>query len=645
MNPEPSAPRVPGLRLRRVCGRGAGGIVYAAVREADGREVAVKVVGTAADTLDRVRREIGVLATVRAPGLVRLSAVTATNDGRVALVLDLVDGGVLRDVVADRGHLTARETVGVLRTLLAALAALHERGIAHGDLSAGNVLVSHGGAAVLADLGSAALAGERHREVWATRGFVAPELVSGGSPTPASDMYGVGALAWLMLSGSVPGHALGRRPVREVLPGCPAAIVDLVVRCLAGEPGERPSAPAAMRFLDGLAGEPLALPDGPDLGGRLTTRRGPATGPLGAGEWPGFEDAVVVGSDRDEPPPWVGSGPGASAFLPPVGPRGRAPADAGAAPRTGGGRHRGRGPGRLAVGGARFGRALTGATGRSLLASAVGVAVGLTALLCVQGWPDGSLPGRASVPPIGIRPPGGPPADGPGVGPPARVPTPSPPEVPREAASMAPSQAPSQATTRPTPEAGPGPDGRSGPGAERTAPARALPGLLAARARAYGTADVTPLESCYAPGTADHRVAQSDVRGLAAARRRLPGLAYTVREARLLRVEQHDGRPEATVAARVRTYAGAAADDVGDAGSGDPGPADAGPAVSDSEDADSGDTGSDWGDMASGSGAKVRGSTAAGGAVLGSAEAAGTEIVVTLRWTEAGWRVVTIGAG
>ena len=82
------------------------------------------------------------LTAVRLPGLMRLYDVLATDDGRLALVLDLVDGPTLRQVVVDRGVLWPREAVGVLRALLKVLAGLHRQGIAHGDLAPGNGLVA-----------------------------------------------------------------------------------------------------------------------------------------------------------------------------------------------------------------------------------------------------------------------------------------------------------------------------------------------------------------------------------------------------------------------------------------------------------------------------------------------------------------------
>jgi hypothetical protein len=566
------------MTLLRLRGRGADSDVYAARRDLDGWSCAVKIMRSTADR-ERVRREIDVLIAATAPGLVRLHDVLATNDGRLALVLDLVDGGVLREVIADRGHLVPREVTGVLRVLLQALDGLHRRGITHGDLSAGNVLITRDGRAVLGDLGSARLVGERCREVWATRGFLAPEVESGGAPSPASDVYGVGALAWLMLTGEVPGRAYGRTPAHEALPDCPAALVELVAACLASDPQARPTAAVALdRCADLGPEEPLALPAGPDLGERLTARVRWHSEAVSGDDWA----ARVVGPDDplralglDEKGRWRGR---------PL----RQDADA-ADNRPG--RHRGAEPGRLGRVASAGLRVATGPGARTASAAVAGMALGLAACVGIAGWRDAPLPlvGRVSLPfarassgtpteganpgATGPTDPGGSSGEATGTsgaagasthsGPAVRV-TP-PPGLPPAASSSASSPSSSASSPSSSPSPSTSPSSRTSPSTGAAGPARndqavdpaaaprALPTLLAERARAYATANPGPLDRCYAPGAAGLGSARADVRRLASLGTRYDGLAYPVHEARLLSTQDRDGVREARVAARVET--------------------------------------------------------------------------------------------
>src|SRR6478609_3388980 len=162
-------PQVPGHVVHELIGRGASGAVWAATRVHDRCRVAVKVVavgapgaggdadgeaadGEAADgnaAAAQAVRELAVLTRIDNPHVVRLHSATPLEDGRLALVLDLVDGGSLAAVVAGRGHLSAGECVTVLAPIARAVADLHTAGVLHGDLSPGNVLFTADGRPML----------------------------------------------------------------------------------------------------------------------------------------------------------------------------------------------------------------------------------------------------------------------------------------------------------------------------------------------------------------------------------------------------------------------------------------------------------------------------------------------------------------
>ena len=113
----------------------------------------------------------------------------------------------------------------MLAPVASALGRLHDLGVVHGDVSPGNVLLDLDGRPVLGDLGLGHVVGDVSPGVWGTDGYVAPEVLLGADPGPASDVYALGALGWLCLSGTVPGP-----------PGLRPRLADI---CLAG-PGAEP---------------------------------------------------------------------------------------------------------------------------------------------------------------------------------------------------------------------------------------------------------------------------------------------------------------------------------------------------------------------------------------------------------------------
>ena len=223
-----SLPQVPGFSVSRRLGAGAAGTVWSATRDSDGRSFALKLVPapggrgeapgdavTGEGAVDQAVREAHLLAGIEHPHVVRLHAATALDDGTVALVLDLVDGGSYAAVVAARGHLHPGEIVTALAPVTRAVADLHALGVVHADLSPGNILFTRQGRPMVSDLGVATLFGEQPEVVHATEGFVAPEVMLGEPPTPASDVYSLGALAWFGLTGERPAAAGPAPPARR----------------------------------------------------------------------------------------------------------------------------------------------------------------------------------------------------------------------------------------------------------------------------------------------------------------------------------------------------------------------------------------------------------------------------------------------
>ncbi|MGJ7440449.1 protein kinase domain-containing protein [Aquipuribacter sp. MA13-6] len=221
---------VAGVRLGQLVGRGSTGEVWAGTDLLDGTRVAVKLLAGVPAVVD------GALA--QQTGHPHVLEVRRVSHDPPAVVTVLAGGGSLAAQVQARGCLRPGEVVTVVAPLADALAWLHARGVVHGDVSATNVLFVERGRPVLGDLGSAGLAGTGSPV--ATPGFAAPEVVAGGDPSPAADVHGLAAVAWLALTGAVPPAAEDRLPLRLLVPECPDELLDAVTAGLDPDPRRRP---------------------------------------------------------------------------------------------------------------------------------------------------------------------------------------------------------------------------------------------------------------------------------------------------------------------------------------------------------------------------------------------------------------------
>ncbi|GAB3189406.1 hypothetical protein GCM10027061_10570 [Nesterenkonia suensis] len=171
------------------------------------------------------------------------------------LLLEPFTAGSLGRILASRRTLTLGETVTVLVPIAQALAHLHREGVAHGDVSPGNVVLAPDGRPALADLGDAQLLGAPRPEAM-TAGFAAPErreAVRGHSGAaaaraweeslgPESDVYSLAALTWYVLTEAPPGPERRRTPLGTLCPEAPSSLIRLLEEALSEEPVGRPSA-------------------------------------------------------------------------------------------------------------------------------------------------------------------------------------------------------------------------------------------------------------------------------------------------------------------------------------------------------------------------------------------------------------------
>jgi serine/threonine protein kinase len=142
------------------------------------------------------------------------------------MVMELVDGKTLRGIVAERGPLPAHEVARLISQVAAALDAAHAAGVIHCDVKPANVIVDREGVAKLTDFGIARAARDRdEQELLGTARYIAPERVEGGPVTARTDVYGLGLLAYELLTGRPAfDGATSEELVRERLIGPPPSL-------------------------------------------------------------------------------------------------------------------------------------------------------------------------------------------------------------------------------------------------------------------------------------------------------------------------------------------------------------------------------------------------------------------------------------
>lgn len=214
---------------------------------------------------------------VRSPHLVSVRDLLV-DDELLAVVMDLVEGPDLRGWVRRNGRPTEQTALDLVQDLLAALSALHQAGIVHGDLKPENVLVvcgtGEGARALLTDFGIAQLelgpSVTADGRIIGSPDYLAPELAAGHARSPASDLYSLGVLAYELLAGRPPFEATSpRQLIHEHAEQDPAPIAgvepntwDVVASLLAKDPQRRPgSAEEASRLLRQAREPQVGTPD------------------------------------------------------------------------------------------------------------------------------------------------------------------------------------------------------------------------------------------------------------------------------------------------------------------------------------------------------------------------------------------------
>ena len=189
--------------LLALIGTGGMGAVYRARdRELD-ELVALKIIrhdlAALPQMAERFRHEVKLARRVTHVNVARTFEL-GSADGVMFCTMELIDGESLTARLAQRRRMPVTEAVSIAIAMCEALEAAHAAGVIHRDIKPDNVLLAGDGRVVLADFGVAAVAAAEG-ELSGTPAYMAPEQARGEAPTPAADVYAVGAVLFEMLAG------------------------------------------------------------------------------------------------------------------------------------------------------------------------------------------------------------------------------------------------------------------------------------------------------------------------------------------------------------------------------------------------------------------------------------------------------------
>jgi serine/threonine protein kinase len=198
-------------RVEREVGRGGMGSVWLCRDELLGRLVAVKQVGhlpgESAPDLARAMREARSSAPLNHPNVVSIYDAIEEGD-HIWLVMEYVPGRTLAQLMSQDGRLTPERAAGIGAQVADGLAAAHDRGTVHRDVKPGNILVTEDDSAKIADFGISRTTGDptltQSGLMSGTPAYFSPQLARGEEPTPADDVWALGATLYAAVEGRPP---------------------------------------------------------------------------------------------------------------------------------------------------------------------------------------------------------------------------------------------------------------------------------------------------------------------------------------------------------------------------------------------------------------------------------------------------------
>lgn len=243
-------------------GSGAQSTILHIRRSADSKSYALKVVplGRREDEkyLEQARHEFRIAQMLDHSNLIKIYALETQRDWlfrirKAQLLIEYVNGRTLDA----RKHFPVAALAQIFVHVASGLTHMHRRHVLHADLKPNNILLSRSGEVKIIDYGLGWIQGENKGRVQGTPEYMAPEQALKKSVTQWSDIYNFGATMYRLLTGQLPPNPLivaqgglaldGKtwdrliKPAHELRRDAPAELCDLIHRCLAFEPKQRPS--------------------------------------------------------------------------------------------------------------------------------------------------------------------------------------------------------------------------------------------------------------------------------------------------------------------------------------------------------------------------------------------------------------------
>ena len=271
-----TTPRFSGMKYRVVntLGTGAGStILLISDKTAGGKRYALKVVRKQ-EPEDEVYVQQA-LTEFEAAKKLNHPAISKVYDCRlkkswfkvkgVELLMEYVDGKTLDEIEApELGQL-----VLMFCHVASAMAHMHRRGVFHGDLKPGNIMLNKAGQVKLIDFGTAWVRGQDKERIQGTPQYIAPEQANEKVVNEKTDIYNLGATMYRMLTGRFPQQGIPKPgedrklvPPSKLNPRIPAALNELIIASLSIDPSKRPAGMFEMRGPD----ERRRQADGPGRG-------------------------------------------------------------------------------------------------------------------------------------------------------------------------------------------------------------------------------------------------------------------------------------------------------------------------------------------------------------------------------------------
>jgi DNA-binding response OmpR family regulator len=258
-------------------GKGGMGMVYHARDRELGEEIAIKVVRRDLvqqnpSLVERLKSEIRLARRITHRNVVRTHDLGEWQ-GVCFLTMEYVRGISVEELLNTRGALTVESTLAVGTQLAEALAVAHEQQIVHRDIKPANLLVDAEGYLKVTDFGLARVVEDSRQVTMAgfvvgTPGYVAPELHLGAAADARSDLFSAGVVLYECLTGRPPFDASSPvaivdrvlqgkpRPIGELAPRVPPALVALIERLMQRDPKDRPATARELAEQLGAIGQP-----------------------------------------------------------------------------------------------------------------------------------------------------------------------------------------------------------------------------------------------------------------------------------------------------------------------------------------------------------------------------------------------------